>query len=64
MFAGFYVTGNRRILKTMQLLKLNALRLLLMADKKHKRHVIIENFKDREFCCSKIMIIEDCDDRG
>ena len=62
MFANLYVTDNRRILKTMQLLKLNVLKLLLMTDKKHERHVIIENFKNRKFCCSKIMMIESCDD--
>ena len=63
MFASLYVTDNRRILKTMQLPKLNALNLLLMTDKKHKRHVIIESFENQKFCCSRIMMIEDCDDR-
>ena len=63
MFARLYVTDNRRIFKIMQLLKLNALRLLLMISKKHERHIIIEGFKNRKFCCSKIMIIENCDDR-
>ena len=30
----------------MQLLKLNALTLLLMIDKKHERHVIIKSFEN------------------
>ena len=47
----------------MQLLKLNVLTLLLMTDKKHERHVIIKSFENRRFCCSKIMMTEDCDDR-
>ena len=63
MFADLYATNNRRILKTMQLFKLNALKLLLMTGKKHERHMIIENFENRKFCCSKIMMIKDCDDR-
>ena len=63
MFANLYVTDNRRIFKAMQLLKLNVLKLLLLTGKKHERHVIIENFENREFCYSKIMMIEDCDDR-
>ena len=63
MFANLYVTDSRRIFKAMQLLKLNVLKLLLMTGKKHERYVIIENFENRKFCCSKIMMIEDCDDR-
>ena len=63
MFANLYVTDSRRIFKIMQLLKLNALKLLLIADKKHERHVIIENFENRKFCYLKIMMIEDCNDR-
>ena len=43
MFADLYIIDNRRILKAMQLLKLNALMLLLITDKKHERHVIIED---------------------
>ena len=63
MFANLYVTNSRRIFKTMQLLKLNALKLLLMTDKKHKHHVIIESFKNQKFYCSKIIMTENCDDR-
>ena len=63
MFAGLYVTNNRKILKTMQLLKLNALRLLLLTNTKHKRHVIIKSFENRKFCCLRIMMIENNDDR-
>ena len=63
MFADLYVTDNQRIFKTMQLFKLNALKLLLLTDKKHERHVIIEDFENRKFCCSKVMMIENCDDR-
>ena len=63
MFAGLYVTDNRRIFKIMQLFKLNVLSLLLMIGKKHERHVIIKSFENRKFCCLKIMMIEDCDDR-
>ena len=57
MFANLYVTDNRRILKTMQLLKLNVMKLLLMTNKKHERHVIIESFEDR-----KILLFENHDD--
>ena len=63
MFVNLYITDNRRIFKIMQLFKLNALTLLLITDKKHECHVIIKNFENRRFCCSKIMMIEDCDDR-
>ena len=63
MFANLYATDNRKILKTMQLFKLNTLSLLLMTGKKHKRHVIIESFKNRKFCYSKIMMTKSCDDR-
>ena len=63
MFADLYITDNRKVFKTMQLLKLNALRLLLMTNKKHERHVIIESFENQKFCCSEIMMTEDCDDR-
>ena len=63
MFANLYITDSRRILKIMQLFKLNVLNLLLMTGKKHERHVIIENFENRKFCCLKVMMIENCDDR-
>ena len=63
MFAGLNVTDNRKILKTMQLFKLNTLKLLLLTDKKHERHIIIKSFKNQKFCYSKIMMIENCDDR-
>ena len=63
MFANLYITDNRKIFKTMQLLKFNVMKLLLMTDKKHERHVIIENFKNRKFYCSKVMMIENCDNR-
>ena len=46
MFADLHVINIRKILKAMQLFKLNVLTLLLIADKKHKRHVIIESFKN------------------
>ena len=63
MFASLYVINNRKIFKTMQLLKLNALNLLLMINKIHERYMIVENLNDRKFCCLKIIIVEDCDDR-
>ena len=44
----------------MQLFKLNALTLLLIINKKHKYHISIENFKNRNFYCLKIIIIENC----
>ena len=62
MFADLYIINVRIILKTMQLLKLNALTLLLIINKRHKRHVIIENFKDQKFYYSRIIMTEDCDD--
>ena len=64
MFADLYVNSIRRIFKAMQLFKLNALTLLLITGKRHERHVIIENFKNRKFYRSKVMIIKNCDDRN
>ena len=64
MLASLYVINIRRIFKTMQLFKLNALTLLLMTDKRYEHHVIIESFENRKFCYSKIMMIENCNDRN
>ena len=64
MLASLYVINIRRIFKAMQLFKLNALTLLLMIGKKHKRHVIIENFENREFCCLRVIMIKDYNDRN
>ena len=64
MLASLYVINIQRIFKTMQLFKLNALTLLLTTNKKYEYHIIIENFEDREFCCLKIMMIENYDDRN
>ena len=56
MFANLYVTNNRKIFKIMQLFKLNALKLLLMTDKKHERYIIIENFENQ-----RILLFENHD---
>ena len=46
MFANLYIIDNQKIFKTMQLFKLNALKLLLMINKRHERYMIIENFEN------------------
>ena len=63
MLANLYIINTRKILKIMQLLKLNALTLLLMTNKRHEHHIIIEGFENREFCCPKVMMIENYDDQ-
>ena len=63
MFADLYIIHIRKIFKMIKLFKLNALTLLIIADKKHERHIIIKSFKNRKFCCLKVMIIKDYDDR-
>ena len=63
MFANLYIIHIRKMFKTMQLLKLNALTLLLIIDKKHEHYIIIESFKNRKFYYLKVMIIENYDDR-
>ena len=63
MFADLYIINIQKILKAMQLLKLNILTLLLITGKRPERHVIIEDFENREFCYLKVIMIENCDDR-